>query len=232
MYATPFLRSYKEAKSKPKPFPLEKLRFFLEYLNYSIELQHLEDEDQIPDMYGLCDIVMPNHLKYITNGEYIYEAYRIFIDLVSEEAEKDPVMYREAIFSSIFEGAKDSFLFELENNTAEKNSRTARALFDLYEYCQNQIGGNLWEDDQGKPVDPPPLDQISLDDWEDVFSQLSDFFFWDYDWELPIVFNFSQYVEHPHWPTFPEYRRALVWIRDNARVFENFDEDKRLIPLG
>jgi hypothetical protein len=232
MYATPFLCYYKDAKSKPKPFPLEKLRFFLDYLNWAIELEHLEEDDQIPDMYGMCEIVIPNHLKYITNGEYIYEAYKIFIDLVSEEKEKEPVMYREAIFSSIFEGAKESFLSELEDNMDAKNFRTARALFELYEYCQNQTGGHLWEDDQGKPVSPPSLDRLTLDDWEDVFSQLSDFFFWDYDWELPIVFNFSQYVDHPHWPTFPEYRRAFVWIRDNAREFENFEESKRLIPLG
>ena len=139
-------------------------------------------------------------------------------------------MYREAILSEILNGAKDVFLDDIDEQT-KGNPESARSLFDLYEYCIKESKEHLWVDKKGNPTSPPPLDQLTREDWEVLFDEINNFFFWDEDWDLPFVKNFSQYVEHPHWPTFPEYRRAFVWIQDTARGMEDLEEGDRLIPI-
>lgn len=178
-------------------------------------------------------MVSCKHLDHITNGEYFYELQQIMWELISDEPMKDLVLYKEAIFGELFTDATNLFLDYWKTGDFSLVKDTAQELWDLYEYCQMESGLTLWEDDEGNEVKFPGVEKLKIDDWNSIIDTLNNHLFWDDDWNLVISVNFSQYVDQPHWPTFGEYRRAMVWLKNSYETLnEQSQSGESLIEIS
>jgi hypothetical protein len=230
MYRTPFSCPASAAKRTIKPFPIEKLRFFINYVGWQIDLQESESQgNSLIDMNKECSMVSCKHLEHITNGEYFYALQQIIWELNSDEPKKDLVLYKEAIFGELFADATSIFLDYWKTGDFSLVKDTAQELWDLYEYCQIESGLTLWEDNEGNEVKAPEIEKIKIDDWNFVIDTLNNHLFWDYDCNLLISLNFSQFIDQPHEPTFGEYRRAMVWLKDTYETLNEQSESGELL---
>ncbi len=193
-------------------YPLEKLDFFIKYIGVQIDTMEDDEECDLWNKDAACDMAHCCFLRKMTNGEYFYSLYELFQELISPDPSKDLIAYKEAIFTELFNDATVNALEMMPMEDATEHGSWAKDLWKLYDFSMSNKGFPVWTDDSGKPIESPALSKMIDDDWRHIVSDLFDEFFWDTDYEM--FRHFSDDEVQPHYPTFPEYRKALLWFKD------------------
>lgn len=200
-------------------FEIEQLDLLVNFLGTEIERQEDFDGNPLPKDTEYEWHYSP-FLNGITNGEFIYCAFEILSEMLSEQPAKLAPMYKEAVLASILDCAEIDFLERCDSEFFDEE--TARDVWELWKVCRANKKLPLWEGENGEPAEPPALRDIPEDEWEYVFEFIRDEFLWDRDWEIPLFGgNLALVQEQPHWPTFQEYRTAKTWLLslyENTRI--------------
>ena len=165
----------------------------------------LNDDDQLWERTAPCAFIEDSYfLRYITLGEVFFELKNVFMCLLSDKQANPMPLFREAIFSSFYEFSTQSFLRGFECSGFSEIKDDALNLLGLYEFCSLEANLFVWSDEDCKEVEAPPLETLTLNDWQRVVERLDSLFFQDSDWEM--FSHFSQFEEKPQLPSFVEYR--------------------------
>jgi hypothetical protein len=200
-------------------YSLEELDFFINYVGLQIDMMEDDEECDLWNKDAECDMAHCFFLRKMTNGEYFYSLYEIFQELISPEVPKDLIAYKEAIFTELFNDATEHALYMMSDREPKDQEIWSTDLWRLYEFTNKHKELPMWTDESGNPTDPPALSKMTENDWRRIVSDLFDEFFWDTDYEM--FRHFSDDEEQPHYPTFPEYRKALLWFKD---MYETADK--------
>ena len=195
-------------------FSCQHLSFFFREIAHQINL--LNDDDQLWERTAPCAFIEDSYfLRYITLGEVFFELKNVFMCLLSDKQANPMPLFREAIFSSFYEFSTQSFLRGFECGGFSEIKDDALNLWGLYEFCSLEANLFVWSDEDCKEVEAPPLETLTLNDWQRVVERLDSLFFQDSDWEM--FSHFSQFEEKPHLPSFVEHRDTVVWFEDICR---------------
>lgn len=206
-----------ENGQKGMQYPIEKLDFLINYIGHQMFVR--EELDELWDKDAICDMHSCYFLKKITNGEYLFALYQIFQELTSPEPAKELVAYKEGILTELFLAATEEALERISNDDWQDVKDVAADLWTFHEFIRKRDGEPVWTGDKGKEKKAPQLNRIKSDDWRYIVDGLFEELFWDLDYQ--IFGHFSTYKEQPHYPTFPEFREAVIWLQEayeNTRV--------------
>jgi hypothetical protein len=191
-------------------YEIGQLDLLINFLGMEIERQ--EDSDDLP-LAGDAEYEWhySPFLNGITNGEFLFCAFEILSEMLSDEPAKPAPMYKEAVLASILDCAETDFLERCDSEFFDEEA--AQDIWELWKACRANKKLPVWEDENGQPADPPALKDIPQEKWEYVFEFIHDEFLWDRDWEIPFFGgNLALVQQQPHWPTFQEYRTAKTWL--------------------
>jgi hypothetical protein len=118
----------------------------------------------------------------------------------------------QQVFASVLDLAsalfEDSHEFSHEDGEVDQN---AIDLWILYSWCCQMNNKSVWEDEDGKSMEPPKIEALSKDDWQRIVEEVRDYLMPDSDPES-LHMEMGLLDEQPHWPTFQEFRKATSWI--------------------
>ncbi|MDR3402974.1 MAG: hypothetical protein P4L99_10795 [Chthoniobacter sp.] len=191
-------------------YPLPILDFLINAIGCELETgEGMEEFGKDEEFYN------PSwYVKGITNGELFYSLY-VTISRLSEEPNFDFFSLRigdQQAFASMLELATSLFLdWQGEDIFVDQ----AVDFWILYKWTR-KIGGNaLWTDDNGEPIDAPPLGTLTSEDWEMMVDDVMEHFLEEGEDEY-IEMALTGAEGQPHWPTFQEFRSAkahlLNWL--------------------
>jgi len=200
-----WLSSYPTTKNGTK-YNLHDLDFLINEIGFDIELhrdaKELEKDEE-------CQFHFEHYLLGITNGEYIYALYEIIQELTSDKAATNPKSYKKAILHALIHGAWETFIDTLKDDK-ELGLEEAQDCWDLYKACCKNQNSPIWVDRNNKPILPPKLEKLSIDDWDYVCEEIEEEFITDYNWYFHN--NYKEDKEQPYRPTREEYKKAISWL--------------------
>jgi len=191
--------------------PEHKVRYPIPVLDFLInevgcERQTLEDDPE----FGK-DTEFYNPFWYttgITNGELFYSVYRTVRQMTSDERFEFcrlPLCDQEAFFSMLDLGIC-LFLDRRKEVAAVDDSND---LWILYRWTRELEEFALWTNDSSEPLSPPPIEQLTDEDWKDIAEDVKEHFSEDGDEEY---LEIALLDEQLHWPTFQEFRSAKAHL--------------------
>jgi hypothetical protein len=187
-------------------YNLQDLDFLINEIGFDIEL-HKDASELKKD--EPCQFHFEHYLLGITNGEYIYAVYEIIQELTSDKASGKPNSYKKAILHALIHSAWETFIDTL-NDDKELGLEEAKDCWELYKVCCKNQNSPIWVDHNNKPISPPKLGKLSIDDWEYVCEEIEEEFITDYNWYFQN--NYRDDKEQPYKPTPKEYKKAVSWL--------------------
>ena len=188
------------------PYPLPILDFIIGQIGCEIELaldtEEFEKDDEFYNPTG--------YIGGITNGELYHSLYKTILKMTDEEGFEflNLPLCDQQIFAATLELAIGQFM---DMKSESELDQTAVDLWILFAWCQKMRGAPVWEDENGEAANPPEIEKLTKDDWEQVTSDLKSFFLEDSDAEF---IEMSLLDEQPHWPSFQEFRSATAWLKN------------------
>ena len=86
--------------------------------------------------------------------------------------------------------------------------------WNLYRWTRRIDGYSLWSTEDGtEAIEPPPLQQLTPDDWRVLVDDLKEHFLGEGEDEY-IEMPLLDADQQPHWPTFQEFRSAKAHLLD------------------
>jgi hypothetical protein len=210
------LRRWEDPGHKVR-YPLAVLDFLINAI--ALELQTGEDNSEFAK-----DTEFYNPTWYtagITNGELFYSVYRTIRQMSSDEQfdfSRLPLCDQETFFSML----DLAIILFLDRRKDPELAEEGIDLWILYAWTRKLDDLAVWCDEKNESVLPPPLGQLTDDDWEDIAEDVKRHFSEDADdeyLEIPLL------DEQLHWPTFQEFRSAKAyllnwadWTRANTKA--------------
>jgi len=195
-----------EHPDRKGPYPLPVLDFLINAIGCEIETgEGGEEFAKDAEFYN------PHwYTKGITNGELFYSLYRTISRMVEDEKfefSRLPVGDQETFYSMV-DLATSLFL---EWRMEPESGGDSIDLWILYAWIRKIRGFNVWQNDNGEPIEPPPLGDLNSDDWEAIAEDVKEHFSEDGDDEY---LEIALLDEQLHWPTFQEFRSAKAHLLD------------------
>lgn len=198
-------------------YPLPVLDFLINAI--ACELQTSEDD---PEFGQDTEFYNSNwYTTGITNGEFFYSLYQTIRQMSSDEQfdfSRLTLCDQEAFFSML----DLAITLFLDRRKEPELADEGVDLWILYAWTRKIDKLAVWYDEMSESVLPPPLGQLTDDDWENVAEDVKRHFSEDGDDEF---LEIALLDEQLHWPTFQEFRSAkahlLKWAdrtRTNAKV--------------
>jgi hypothetical protein len=187
------------------PYPLPVLEFLVNEVGCQLDtIEDADDSAKDDEFYNPCW-----YTKGITNGELFYSVYRIISSMIENEkfAFGELTQADQQIFGSLLELARDLFLDRRGEGEFVGDSVD---LWILYKWTREKSGFAVWTAENGDAVAPPPLGNLTSDDWKDIAEDVIEHFL---DGEEDDYLELGLLDSDPHWPTAQEFRRAKAHIR-------------------
>ena len=209
-----------------------KARYPLPVLDFLINAIacELETGEGNPEFGKDTEFYNPNwYTAGITNGELFYSLYQTIRQMSNDEEfdfSRLPLCDQEPFFSML----DLAITLFLDRRKEPELADDGIDLWILYAWTRKLDNLAIWYDEKNESVLPPPLGQLTDDDWRDIAEHVKGHFSEDGDdeyLEIPLL------DEQLHWPTFQEFRSAkahvLKWAdrtRANAQTRERVDASR------
>jgi hypothetical protein len=206
--------------------PDRKVRYPLAVLDFLInaiacELQTGEDD---PEFGKDTEFYNPNwYTAGITNGELYYSLYRTIRQMSNDEQfdfSRLPLCDQEVFFSML----DLAITLFLDRRKEPELADEGIDLWILYAWTRNLDKLAVWYDEKSESVLPPPLGQLTDDDWDNIAEDVKRHFSEDGDDEYLEIALLDEQLQ---WPTFQEFRSTKAhllkwadWTRANAKARE------------